>query len=71
MTQAKKAKIRGLLRWGPFQFVLREDVNTDANALPKRFVPSFKSKIDERIERKTRHVIRVYQETIKHVLLPF
>ena len=56
MTEAKKTKIRNLLKQGTFKVTLKEDVPSDGNVLPGRFVLALKSTKDGEIKHKTRYV---------------
>ncbi len=52
MTKAKRDQIRGLLERGTFSAILLEDVSTDGNVLPRRFVLAIMSAEDGEIKFK-------------------
>jgi len=69
MTAAKQAEVRDLLRRGTFKVILREDVPSDANVLPGRFVLAIKSTEDGKIKHKARYLIGGHRDRLKHMVI--
>lgn len=69
MSYAKKAELKGLLDWGTFSIILPEEVQSDANILPGRFVPAFKYREDGQIKFKAPHIIGVHRDRLKSPLV--
>ena len=65
MSEAKRREIKGLLDRGTFKIILREDIPTDGNVLPGRFVLAVKSTEDEEVKFKARYVIGGHRDKLK------
>ena len=69
MSEAKHEEIPNLLNRRTFRVVLREDIPTDANLLPGRFVLSIKSTFDGQTKFKARYVIGGHRDKLKHFMV--
>lgn len=68
MTDATKKEVLGLLDRGTLKIVLQEDVTSDSNVLPGRFVLSIKSDNDGFIKWKARFFISGYRDKLKKLM---
>lgn len=69
MNEAKKAKIKGLLKRGTFKIILKRDVPKNGNILPGRFVLAIKSLVDRKIKFKARYVIGGHRDKLREYLI--
>ena len=69
MYTAVAKEIRGLFDRGTFKVILREEVPTDANVLPGRFILAIKSTEDGEINYKARFVIGGHRDKMKHLMV--
>ena len=69
MTAAKKAEIRSLLERKTFKVILKEELPTNGNILPGRFVLAIKSTEDGKIKHKARYVIGGHRGKFKDLMV--
>ena len=69
MMKARREEIANLIKRGTFKIILKEDVPTNANILPGRFVLSLKSTIDGTIKHKARFVIGGHRDKLKNLMV--
>jgi len=69
MSDAIKKEVRGLFERNTFKVILREEVPTDANVLPGRFVLAIKSTEDGEVKYKARFVIGGHRDKQKHLMV--
>eukprot|EP00171_Calliarthron_tuberculosum_P023469 IDg23469t1 len=69
MSDAKKKEVRGLLERGTFKLILHEEVPSDANVLPGRFVLAIKSTEDGKVKFKARYVIGGHRDKLKKLMV--
>lgn len=65
MAEAKHQELRNLLFRGTFQVISKEDILSDANVLPGRFLQSVKSSLDGRTKHKARYVLGRHRDKLK------
>ena len=68
MTEAKKTEIRNLPERGTFKVILKQDIPSDANILPVRFVLAIKSTEDGEVKFKARYVIGGHRDNKKNLM---
>ena len=69
MNEAKRKGIREILRRGTFTAVLTEEIPSDANVIPGRFVLDIKSNIDGEIKYKVRFVVGGHRDKLKEFMV--
>ena len=69
MTDAKKQEIRNLLERGTFKVILKEEIPSDANVVPGRFVLTIKSSLDKKVKYKARYVIGGHRDKLKDMMV--
>lgn len=69
MTDAKEKEIESLLNRGTFKVILLEEIPSDGNVLPGRFVLSIKSTENGEIKYKARYVIGAHRDRLKHMMV--
>ena len=69
MAQAIEKEVRGLFNRGTFEIIGKEDVPTDANILPGRFVLAIKSTEDGSIKYKAIFVMGGHRDKHKHLMV--
>ena len=69
MTEAKEKEIRSLLESGTFTVILKQDIPSNANILPGRFVLAIKTTEDGEVKFKARCVIGGHRDKDKSLML--
>ena len=69
MTEAKKKEIRNLLERGTFKVILKQDIPSDAQILPGRFVLATKCTEDGEVKFKARYVIGGHRDKGKNLMV--
>ena len=67
ITEAKKKEMRNLLGSGTFKVIPKQDIPSDANIIPGRFVLAIKSTEDGEVKFKARYVIGDHRDKDKNL----